>query len=831
MKENKKVILIVSVTLVVLFVMGFFMLKRYKHIEEPVVWGVTNKRSYDYEDITYRVNDYFIVTKDDKYGIIDIDGNVIRDVIYESIMIDELTNTYTMEVQGVIYYVNDLNEIVFHTKDDIQLVYTHDNSMYYYSEEKDGKTILYDKTGKELSTIDLIDSYIIYNDYIFSSNKGINIFTKDTFKYNSKFMFESDNYYIFNVDKKYRLYDVKNDKFTYYDKMEISDNGVRLSNNSDVIILDNYGNVIQDYYKNIINDKIYLEYSKCRNGFNVYLDNKKIDDICYDTYSVSEDNNAIIVNDASSYKAILSNGDVVNSRKPYVIVGNYVIDYDSNLLYKSDGDKRNNTCVEYITYNSDNTYVCSDYINYSIYDGDFNKISDDYDNIYCSINDTCIVVKDNRYGLFSKGEEIVSPIYYDGHIIDDEYVVFNKLFGTDVLEIGLSFKPILKDNIKLEGNKVYSNIDVDKVINEYYLFGDINEIIHDNEELFQQYAYIVLNNENVNGYRKELFMIFKIIVDNRDDLDIYKLFNSLKDLSITKLKEISLDGAAGVYYDYDKRIELLTNKGEVVYHELIHFLDFNFNDTGLGNICLYNGNYYVGESFKRLTLDERNKCDMQYVTLDNYLVIEGAAEYYTGYYMRDYRNYSYTKGVLTWGALNYILGDQFGKDIYFGENGKELFVEEMLRYMSFLEYGDFILALREIIPSDGNHSDSNVSIVIDRLIDIYKVVKGPNWYLDNEFMFILNNIKGNNTLVNPIKDEDRIKINEDFGNIHKILNTIKKDVYAKSLPTGYIHDNDKSYITLFVYDGIGEDALNREMIIEYDFKNKKVNNYQFYLVE
>ena len=54
---------------------------------------------------------------------------------------------------------------------------------------------------------------------------------------------------------------------------------------------------------------------------------------------------------------------------------------------------------------------------------------------------------------------------------------------------------------------------------------DLNEFkINKNEELFKKFAFIVENNNMLLGYKKEVYDLFEIVVDNKKYLDEFLFF-------------------------------------------------------------------------------------------------------------------------------------------------------------------------------------------------------------------------------------------------------------------------------------------------------------------
>ena len=62
-------------------------------------------------------------------------------------------------------------------------------------------------------------------------------------------------------------------------------------------------------------------------------------------------------------------------------------------------------------------------------------------------------------------------------------------------------------------------------------------------------------------------------MDKKEYLDEFYFLHKLGYLNINKA-DILQDGKAfGTYQDFDTRIDLVTDKDSVLYHELIHFVD------------------------------------------------------------------------------------------------------------------------------------------------------------------------------------------------------------------------------------------------------------------
>ena len=156
---------------------------------------------------------------------------------------------------------------------------------------------------------------------------------------------------------------------------------------------------------------------------------------------------------------------------------------------------------------------------------------------------------------------------------------------------------------------------------------------------------------------------------NKQYLDEDYFLTSLKNLSINKKDKLDEEGNLGLYYDSDKRIDILTDENNVIYHEITHFIDFSFNPNTYNTIFKCNDKYIPSYEYNKLTYDKTKDCEIS-ISLDPNFIVEGGAEYFSSYYLNNNALRTYNIQTHIIGALAYIFDYNTINDIYFdGEKG------------------------------------------------------------------------------------------------------------------------------------------------------------------
>lgn len=388
----------------------------------------------------------------------------------------------------------------------------------------------------------------------------------------------------------------------------------------------------------------------------------------------------------------------------------------------------------------------------------------------------------------------------------------------------------------VEKDKVLAKIDIEKIKTENGLDFDIPK---EYEHLFRKYANVVENNDKIVGYKKEVYNLFQLLMQESINkyLDEEFFFNKLKDLRFEVVPEILENGANGYYYDSDTTIDIEKEDSIATYHELMHFFDFAINNNSDYNLWECEG--------KILTNTERNKLygdtedDCKYIEAEPAEFIkEAGAELYSAKYFK--------KGVIAYydlcaytTALEYIIGSNKMDELFLGSNTDS-------RYMKFmLDSGYSVKEYKEIVEELSKYTYPiyypNVEYTrgktIDSLIDLYKSNMKGDWTDDEEFKYLLrlfldmgSDEKYKNSKYKNELDKINYKSYDDFLKREKnMLAQLPNDQIFRVTPIPAYILND----TLYFGTGVrkeGENTENKMAYFKYDFKTKKVTDLKYNVV-
>ena len=402
---------------------------------------------------------------------------------------------------------------------------------------------------------------------------------------------------------------------------------------------------------------------------------------------------------------------------------------------------------------------------------------------------------------------------------DNTKLIGESLFNFDIFYLDKNSKSLTKKDLEVNFSKPYQDININDLINEYNLTW-MKDTINENEELFKKYAYIALNNNLLNNYQNKVLDLFYEIALNKDYLDEYYLLSSLKKLNITKKDVLDEEGYTGLYYDDDKRIDLLNDDNNVMYHELTHFVDFSFNIDNSNEIFKCGDKYLSNSDFIKLNIKENNNCELVIMEEPNF-IIEGGAEYFSSYYLNKnvLRAYKFQTNVI--GALAYIYGFDKLNEIYFSNDGSyKLFMLFNSAGITVSEYNKFLEATHRY----HNITEEETIMITDMLIKMYEQEKDNHWYEDAEFKEIIS-LLINYTNINQSTSnyQEYLKLNYDFPNKYQSILGNNINNLVNVVPS-YMKTKDASYL---VFCFIDENANYYYKIYKYDFKNNKVlDSYQ-----
>ena len=429
-------------------------------------------------------------------------------------------------------------------------------------------------------------------------------------------------------------------------------------------------------------------------------------------------------------------------------------------------------------------------------------VEDNLYNIYCD-NNYCDVSK-NAYEhyLYKNGKELVDDAFVSINFNKDE-IILESLYKTYIVKLGNNKK-------RLDFNFDF-NIDMDDIISKYDL-KDIEFKINKNEKLFTKYAYIVENNNMLLDYKKEVYDLFEIIVDKKDFLDEFYFLHKLGYLNIHKADILHNGKADGTYQDFNTRIDFVTDENRVIYHELVHFLDYSIKNNVSTILYKCNDKIDVYEAIPNIP----DGCDYVNMPYTNYIVESGAEAFTSKYFTKNITAYNF--GTYYFEALEYIYKTKnvdewyFKDDNYFIKTLYEEFNDEKI-------VSKVIDALNDTTSLDATYKFTGY--LMDILIDLYKKHNGEDYLNDKKLTFLIRPMLDYvNVDKSKYYNEFKNLFNIDYGDVENIKKEINYENFNSYLVPIII--DDKMYLSWNVWDNNTKNAI---VWINYDFLNDKVNNY------
>lgn len=820
-KNKKKIILLVLILLLIITIIGIILFRIYNNknkdndeeelnINDKIVINDTNVNIYSNfyvkqnEDniIVYNFDNNIIYKHDGKIDNYEVfnDKYILIDTGNEYMVID---NTGNMIIKGI-------NGMSVHEVDT--------NTKYILVDNK-----IYDKDMKEIYQLPdyfVEETFVNYN--LYSLNITNNILAmvfvnnernmlvdidakKEMYLGFDRYLRLSDRYIAIGYDNKYKIIDTDSKK-VIYDNVRVDENLIIWNNDNYMYIYNN--KIYTDGTK--INNKYYMKNEGCKVGSKLVSDNEiKIDEcmLYYEEYD-----NDIIMGFNIDNSVLYINGDVKRASL-FNKIGNYIKSYQYNEglttynVYDRDGKiVLENKELYYLGNDIYQEYDIDENISYFL-DSNLNIISDKFNYASCNNNNEYCIVSDNNYNrmLYRNGKLVTNNIYDDIEI-KDNYITAKMLFNSFIYRLG-NLDEINIDYIE------EVRIDTDEMINKYEL-SNISDKINNNKILFNKYAYIVENNNDLLEYKKQVMDMFSVVIDNKEYLNELTLLKKLKDLNIEHVQDLGA-GIAGTYSDSfgDIRIRLKERSNNTLYHELMHFIDYSFNSNNLGTyIYDCNGKYLVGKSYN-------TTCDM--VNIDTNFIVEAGAEVYSGkYFTKEIMAYQPAPTILE--ALEYICGSDevrewyFNNDIYF----KMLWFDIGYSKEKVDKVIEALTSQTQVI----RNGNDNILLIVDSLIDLYKYRNGNEFLKDNKFKYIIRSILSYRDDFSSSKYKNELE--EIMSDKDTIVNVFRDKFSEYGYYDGYgnilIIDN-QVYISIPCY----KDNKLGVLLIEHDFNNNRVLDYSY----
>ena len=821
MKKNKKRLLISTLVLFVVWscVTIYIIFNDKKNINEEKILGFESVAVIN--NLNVKVGeDFYVKNEGNKLVIYDFNDNVISDYL------EEFTN-YEIIDKKFIKVSNKNNKKIINKNGDILAKGTNinvasnnkyilvDNAIYdgnmnkiyvldftgdfEYTAEFGNDLLIIEsyKKGSKSIVVDLIDKKVLWSNFDNSTS------------YNNE---EGMTYLRFTINNKGYLIDTRTKQVLYenitYDNTTYEGYNTFTYNNN-IYYID--GDIIyKDNTK--INNKYEMSKDTCELGYKLKENkNSIVVDKCMYVYKVLFDD-AILGIDADNYilfyKGKEINGGEITLEGDYIKVAASFDLLGDGTTYKYYDKSLNQLNIDEnvnISYLTNNVYSGYDYLKYKFYflDKNLNEILDEFYNIDCYYNGYCDVFKNaNEHYLYKDGKKIIDETFANIKI-DDEQIILETLYKTYVIKLG-------NNKIKKINFNIDYNIDLDDIIDRYDL-KNIEIKINKNEELFKKCAYIVENNDMLLDYKKEVYNIFEIVVDNKEFLDEFYFLHKLGYLNINKADVLQNGKAAGTYQDFDTRIDLTTDEDKVIYHELIHFVDYSFNNKTSTTLYKCDGKVDVYEAIPNIP----DGCEYVSILYTNYITEAGAEAFTSKYFTKNIG--AYNLGTFYLDALEYIYGTNevnkwyFNDDNYFVKVLYDEFNDEK-KVMHILEALSDTTSLDETYKYTGE--------LLDILIDLYKKNIAEDYLSDKKFVLLLRPMLDfmNANTSKYYKELNSLDINLD------ILNSIKEETnyeYYSSYVVPIII-NDKIYISWYVWNSSGENDI---IWIDFDFTKYEVKDY------
>jgi hypothetical protein len=815
-KKNKKKIIFILLGLLLILIMGIILLIIYKDKDNNEL-NINDKIVINDPDV-FIYNNFYIKKNEDNIMVYNFDNDIIYkydgkidgyEVFNDKYILMDTDNEYMVIDNTGNMVIKGINGMSVHEMDT--------NIKYIIVDNK-----LYDNEMKEIYELPdyfVEETFVNYNLYslnitndilamVFVNNEHNMLVDIDAKKEMylgfDGYLRLSDRYIAIGYDNKYKIIDTDSKK-VIYDNVRVDENLIIWNNDNYMYIYND--KIYTDGTK--INNKYHMKSEGCKVGSKLLYDNEiKIDEcmLYYEEYD-----NDVIMGFNIDNSILYINGDIKKA-SIFNKIGRYIKSYQYNEglttynVYDRDGKiVLENKELYYLGNDIYQEYDIDENISYFL-DSNLNIISDKFNYASCNKNGYCIVSDNNYNKMLYKDGKVVTNNIYDDIEIKDNYITAKMLFNSFIYRLGNL------DEINIDYVEEVK-IDADEMIDKYDL-SSIKDKIDNNKVLFNKYAYIVENNNNLLEYKKQVMDMFSVVIDNKEYLNELTLLKKLRDLNIEHVQDLGV-GVAGVYSDSlgEIKIKLKERSNNTLYHELMHFIDYSFNNNSFGSyIYNCNGKYSIGKSYN-------TTCEI--VSIDTNFITEAGAEVYSGkYFTKEIMAYQPAPTILE--ALEYICGSNevknwyFNNDIYF----KMLWFDIGYSKEEVDKLIEALTSQTQVIKS----GDDNIILIVDSLIDLYKYRNGNEFLNDNKFKYIIR------SMLDYRHDFSSSKYKNELEKIMSDRDTIVNVFSDKFSEYGYysgygevlIIDN-QVYISISCY----KDNKLGVLFVEYDFDNNKVLDYSY----
>ena len=426
---------------------------------------------------------------------------------------------------------------------------------------------------------------------------------------------------------------------------------------------------------------------------------------------------------------------------------------------------------------------------------------------------------------------------YCGYIFYRLYEVHNE--NNKSSETSVKKKEVKKDNkINKKPYKVdTSNIDIKKIKKDNNLDFDIPK---DKEELFKKYAYVVEKNENITEYKKYVYDLFKMLMQDNitEYLDEQYFFSKLSELKIEVNESITNEGVGGYYHDNGTTVEIDKPYSVTLYHELVHFIDYSINNVERVDLWKCKDKIIEDDEYEELSASDKHKCEYIYVYNPDFIVEGGAELYSAKYFKRGVISYFPSVAYLT--AMEYILGSEKIDELFLSDNSDHDYA--LLLFENGISIEDYESTLFDLSHFTYTERDLNYEFsgkTLDTLIDLYKNnMKNKDWTKDETFKYLLRLILeiGETRMYKNSKYKTELsklayKTYDDFlKQESKMLNQFPKGIDFNATPVpAYFVDNELYLGTTVIKNG---ELLEKTFgYFKYDFSKQKMSDIKYVTIK
>ena len=356
-------------------------------------------------------------------------------------------------------------------------------------------------------------------------------------------------------------------------------------------------------------------------------------------------------------------------------------------------------------------------------------------------------------------------------------------------------------------------------------------------ELFIEFAETIEGNAALGKFGEFVYLIFPVIADHTEYLDKEYFLNRLSTLCFT-VCELGPELAGQFQFDSNE-IFISSERGysgdcelpEIVFHELMHFVDFSINGSE-GALYLLNGQRLTPDELFAIPLEERI---MAVNIFSTRAVVEGGAELYTAKYFSGAIRWYFTPCEFMTG-LEYIYGPDVLDELYFHKDSNAIFAELIFDAgYTEDEYYD-IFGMLNWYTEPANYTKPSREIRLeDVLIRLYEHKLGEGWQTDDEFLYILKAINGVAWLGFEESEHADFLRGIGFDTLEKydafrekLCSGLPFNLYIDSHPPVPIILGGRFMLTSFaswIYSD-AQDAVNGTIALEYDLGAEKLGDYE-----